>query len=75
MTTLTLPTASRPHRRPGEGPSQCERGRGPAATRLIGYTAILILALLMQTSPRAVLAMIPGGPDQPDLGFGLGQRA
>lgn len=48
------------------------RLREVAAT-IAGWAALLPLALLMRESPRAVLATIPGGRAQADLGFGLGR--
>ncbi|MGY2048140.1 hypothetical protein [Methylobacterium sp. JK268] len=44
-----------------------------AVDTLIGAAALLVLGLMMRGAPRAVLAAIPGGPGQADLGFGLGE--
>ncbi|WP_407523168.1 hypothetical protein [Methylobacterium oryzisoli] len=38
-----------------------------------GSLALLALSLLLGRSPHGVLAALPGGPGQADLGFGLGR--
>jgi hypothetical protein len=46
----------------------------PSAAAVLTWVALLPLALWLRASPRAVLAAIPGGPAQADLGFGLGRQ-
>ncbi|WP_018262010.1 MULTISPECIES: hypothetical protein [unclassified Methylobacterium] len=67
MTTLTHRSFARP------AAPLAARLRA-AAGRLLGLVALVPLALVLRERPAAVLAAIPGGRGQRDLGFGLGRR-